>query len=104
MAAPIRTPEQRASALDAALVSRRFRAELRLGLKTGALDPIAIVRSTDHTLGYANIRVRWFLESLRGVGPIRAQDLMESLGIAATRRIGGLNDRQRALLVTAISR
>ncbi len=104
MAAPIRTPEQRASALEAALVSRRFRAELRLGLKAGEQDPLVIVRSVGQDSGYANIRVRWFLESLPGVGPIRAQDLMESLGIAATRRIGGLNDRQRALLVTAISR
>jgi hypothetical protein len=104
VAAPVRTPEQRASALEAALVSRRFRADLRLGLKTGVQDPISIVSGPDQDCAYANIRVRWFLESLPGVGPIRAQDLMESLGIAATRRIGGLNDRQRALLVTAISR
>ncbi len=104
MVAPLRTPEQRASALEAALVSRRFRAALRRDLKAGDQDPIAIVSSTDHTLGYANIRVRWFLESLPGVGPIRAQDLMESLGIAPTRRLGGLNIRQRALLVAAISR
>jgi len=104
VAAPVRTPEQRASALEAALAARRFRAHLRLGLKTGEQDPISIVSSTAQDSSYANLRVRWLLESLPGIGPIRAQDLMESLGIAATRRLGGLNDRQRALLLQAISR
>jgi len=102
VAAPIRTPEQRATALQAALASRRFRADLRVSLKSGEQDPIGIVRSTGQDSSYANLRVRWLLESLPGIGPIRAQDLMENLGIAATRRIGGLNARQRALLEQAI--
>ena len=104
MAAPVRTPEQRAAALDAALQARRLRAQLRVDLKSGQLDPTVIVSGAGQDANYANLRVRWLLEALPGVGPIKAEHVMDQLGIAATRRVGGLNDRQRALLVETISR
>ena len=104
MAAPVRTPEQRAAALDAALRSRRIRAQLRVGLKSGEVDPVLIVSGAGQATNYANLRVRWLLESLPGVGPIKAEQVMQRLGIAATRRLGGLNERQRALLMETVSR
>ena len=104
MAAPIRTPEQRTAALDAALRARRVRADLRVALKSGDVDPVLIVSGAGQDANYANLRVRWFLESLPGVGPIKAEQVMQRLGIAATRRVGGLNERQRALLVETVSR
>ena len=104
MAAPVRTPEQRAAALDAAMQARRLRADLRVALKSGDVDPVHIVRGAGQDAHYANLRVRWLLESLPGVGPIKAEQVMERLGIAATRRVGGLNERQRALLVETVSR
>jgi hypothetical protein len=104
MAAPVRTPEQRAAALEAALHARRLRAQLRVALKSGGIDPAVIVSGAGQDASYANLRVRWLLESLPGVGPIKAEQVMERLGIAATRRVGGLNDRQRDLLIETIAR
>lgn len=102
MAAPVRTPEQRATALEAAMRARRFRAALRADLKSGAQDPAVVVRDGAHDEQLAGVRVRWLLESLPGIGPVRAEQLMDQLGIAATRRLGGLNSRQRELLCTAL--
>jgi ribosomal protein S13 len=34
------------------------------------------------------------LSSFRGIGPTRAADIMEDIGIAANRRVGGLGSRQ----------
>ena len=104
MAAPVRTPEQRAAALDAAMQARRVRADLRVALKSGRVEPTSIVSGAGQDATYANLRVRWLLESLPGVGPIKAEKVMERIGIAATRRIGGLNDRQRSLLLESIAR
>jgi len=83
--------------------TRRFRAELRVALKAGVQDPVAILNAPRDHASYAGLRVRWLLESLPGTGPIRAEQLMQTLGIAVTRRVGGLNARQRALLIEAIS-
>lgn len=102
MPAPVRTPEQRAQALESALVARRFRAGLRAALKAGTQDPAQLVRAGARDAQLAGLRVRWLLESLPGIGPVRAEQLMRDLGIAATRRLGGLNDRQRALLTEAV--
>ncbi|MFA7323034.1 MAG: integration host factor, actinobacterial type [Candidatus Nanopelagicales bacterium] len=103
MPAPVRSAEQRAVALEAALRARRFRAELRVVLKAGVEDPAAIVSAAQDDARYAKLRVRWLLESLPGVGPIRAEQVMADLGIAHSRRLGGLNDRQRSLLASVVS-
>ncbi|MDO9484808.1 MAG: integration host factor, actinobacterial type [Actinomycetota bacterium] len=104
MPAPVRTPEQRAAALEAALRTRRMRADLRVALKAGVTDPLTILDADTINPSYASLRVRWLLESLPGIGPIRAEQLMHELGIAPTRRVGGLNDRHRALLVEALAK
>lgn len=83
--------------------ARRIRADLRVALKAGTVVPASIVSGAGQDATYANLRVRWLLESLPGVGPIKAEQIMDRIGIAATRRIGGLNDRQRSLLIESIS-
>ena len=52
----------------------------------------------DDTLG--KMKVSTVLESLPGVGKVRAQKIMEELDISATRRIRGLGSKQRELLLT----
>jgi ribosomal protein S13 len=45
------------------------------------------------------MKVSAVLESLPGVGKVRAQKLMEELDISASRRIRGLGAKQRAQLL-----
>ena len=44
------------------------------------------------------MKVSALLESMPGVGKVRAQQIMERLGIAETRRVRGLGAHQRAAL------
>ena len=41
------------------------------------------------------------LESLPGVGKVKARRIMEEIGISDTRRVRGLGDQQRAALLKA---
>jgi guanylate kinase len=99
---PIRTEEQRASALLQAMEVRRQRAALRLALKAGQASGAAIIRSAGLSGEWQGVRVRWLLESLPRIGPARADSIMRMLGVAETRRLGGLTDRQRDELIGAI--
>ena len=45
------------------------------------------------------MRVSAVLESMPGVGKVRAQRIMEKIGISASRRVRGLGTHQRAALM-----
>jgi guanylate kinase len=95
MALPPRlTDEQRLKALEKAAASRRRRASIKSDLKSGSLsiDNILELSKTDEAV--ANMRVRELLESLSGVGKVRALTLMERLDISPTRRVKGLGRHQ----------
>ena len=95
MALPPRlTDEQRLKALEKAAASRRRRASIKSDLKSGSLsiDNILELSKTDEAV--ANMRVRELLESLSGVGKVRALTLMERLEISSTRRVKGLGRHQ----------
>lgn len=91
MALPPRlSDEQRLQALEKAGESRKRRASIKLELKAGSLsiDDILNLSKTDGAV--ANMRVRELLESISGVGKVRAISLMERLEISPTRRVKGL--------------
>lgn len=95
MALPPRlTVEQRLRALEKAGISRKRRAIVKAQLKSGSLsiDQILEISKTDDAV--ANMRVRELLESLSGVGKVRALTLMERLEISPTRRVKGLGRHQ----------
>ncbi len=102
MTVPVRTEEQRASALLRAMEVRHERAVLRRALKAGLTSGAEIIRSAGLSGEWQGVRVRWLLESLPRVGPARADSIMRRLVIAETRRLGGLTDRQRDELIEAI--
>jgi guanylate kinase len=91
---PQLTPEQRQEALLKAAVSRKRRAEVKLKIKNGdfSVDTILDLAKTDDAV--AKMRVKELLESLSGVGKVRAQSLMERLNISPSRRIQGLGRLQ----------
>ncbi|MGL4173406.1 MAG: integration host factor, actinobacterial type [Actinomycetota bacterium] len=104
MALPTLTPEQRQAALEKAAVARRVRAEVKNRLKhsQGSLAEVITDGQTDDIIG--KIKVAALLESLPGVGKVRAQNIMDELGIAPTRRVRGLGAKQAAALVERFTR
>ncbi len=98
MALPPLTPEQRAAALEKAAAARRARAEVKNRLKHSGASLPAVVHEgrTDEVIG--KMKVSALLESMPGVGKVRARQIMERLGIAETRRVRGLGINQVAAL------
>jgi hypothetical protein len=99
MALPPLTPEQRIDALVKATEARKARAEVKLKLKEAkmALSDVFVRAETDNTI--AKIKVGALLEALPGVGRIKAQAVMDEIGISDTRRLRGLGQHQKDQLV-----
>jgi transposase len=98
VALPPLTPEQRAAALEKAATARRIRAEVKNRLKhSGAsLSDVIEKGRTDDIVG--KMRVTALLESMPGVGKVRARQIMARLGISESRRVRGLGVNQAAAL------
>jgi hypothetical protein len=103
MPLPTLTEEQRKQALEKAAEARRKRAELKGQLKSGKLTLKDVLgRDGDNTVG--KMKVSTVLESLPGVGKVRARKLMEKLDISASRRVRGLGAKQRDALLDEFSK
>ena len=98
---PSLTPEQRQAALDKAGKARRERAELKEKLKIGSVSLPEVLAQAENEDTVAKMKVQAVLESLPGVGKVRARRTMDELGIADTRRIRGLGSQQREALLRA---
>ena len=99
MPLPTLTEEQRKEALAKAAEARRARADVKNQLKTEKLSLRDILsRDNDDVVG--KMKVSSVLESLPGVGKVRARKIMERLDISATRRVRGLGAKQRTALLT----
>jgi hypothetical protein len=96
---PSLTPEQRQAALAKAGQARRERAELKERLKMGSINLAELFAEADANEILAGTKVLAVVESLPRVGKVAARRAMEEIGIAETRRIQGLNARQRAALL-----
>jgi len=92
------SPEARAKALEKAGMARRQRAELKERLKMGSITlPELFEQAADETI--AKMKVLAVLESLPGLGKVKARRTMEEIGIAETRRVQGLGANQRKALL-----
>ena len=98
MPLPTLNKEQRRQALAKAAEARRKRAEIKGELKSGkrSLKDILEVQGDD-TVG--KMKVSNVLESLPGVGKVRARKIMEKLDISASRRVRGLGSKQKDALL-----
>jgi ATP-dependent Clp protease adapter protein ClpS len=101
VALPPLSPEQRAAALEKAAEARRARAALKVRLKNSgaSLADVLADGETDDVIG--KMKVVTVLESLPGVGKVRARRMMEQIGISEARRIRGLGAQQREALLKA---
>ena len=94
MALPPLTPEQRAAALEKAAEARRERAAVKNRLKyaQGDLAEVISEGKTNDVIG--KMRVSALLESMPGVGRVKAKALMDEIGISESRRVRGLGQNQ----------
>ncbi len=99
MPLPQLTPEQRQAALDKAAASRRERAAVKNRLKhSGAtISEVLAEGLTNEVIG--KMRVFDLLQSMPGVGKVRAKQLMLRLKISESRRVRGLGANQSSALV-----
>ena len=98
MPLPTLTPEQRQQALEKAAEARRKRAELKAQLKSGNMTLATVLaKDSDETVG--KMKVSSVLESMPGVGKVRARKIMEKLDISASRRVRGLGSKQKEALL-----
>jgi hypothetical protein len=95
--------EQRRDALEKAATARRKRAELKEQLKSGRTTLRELLARTDDEV-VGKMKVATVLESLPGVGRVRARKLMERLDISESRRMRGLGARQKENLLTEFAR
>ncbi|MBN8882081.1 hypothetical protein EDD28_2993 [Salana multivorans] len=100
MVLPHLTAEQRAAALEKAAQARVTRAEVKNRLKYSGASLSSVLEAAESDEAIGKLRVSALLESLPGVGPVRARQIMAEIGIAETRRVRGLGPHQRDALVT----
>jgi hypothetical protein len=100
---PSLSPDQRQAALEKAAAARRRRAELREKLKMGSTSLKELLDEADREEVVGKMKVLTLLESLPGVGKVRARRLMEEIGISESRRVRGLGAQQRDALLKTFS-
>jgi signal recognition particle GTPase len=95
---PELSPDARSAALQKAAAARRQRAELKEKLKMGSLNLEELLAQAERDEVVGKMKVVAVLESLPGVGKVRARRLMEELKISDSRRVRGLGAQQRDAL------
>jgi len=99
MQPPLLSPEDRARALAKASASRKRRAEVKAQIKSGEFSLTQVFELSKDDEAVAKMRVFELLESISGVGKVRARSVMERLNISPTRRIQGLGAKQLPALL-----
>ncbi|WBU38652.1 guanylate kinase [Homoserinibacter sp. YIM 151385] len=93
--------DRRAAAL-AAVAARRARAAVKREVAERRRTALSVAeeswRGGDATAPESSMRVRELLTSIPSMGPTRADRVMERLGIASSKKVGGLGVRQRTKL------
>jgi transposase len=96
---PTLSPEQRAAALEKAAEIRKARAELKEQLKAGKTTLTKVLDQADSDETVGKLKVSAVLQSMPGIGKVRATQIMEKLKIAESRRLRGLGEQQRRALL-----
>lgn len=104
MPLPPLTPEQRAAALEKAAQARRERAEVKNRLKYSQGSLGEVIKEGQENDAVGKMKVSALLESMPGVGKVRARQIMEEIGISESRRVRGLGAHQIKALVERFDR
>lgn len=90
---PILTDDMRKAASKKAVECRQRRAVVRKQLREGELSIPDLLEMDDEII--KRLPVRLVLSSFPSIGKIKAQKIMDELGISYNRRIGGLGKHQK---------
>jgi hypothetical protein len=99
-AAPQRSLDQRMEALSRANHVRSQRAALKADLKRGAISITAVIESPPDHLQTAKIMD--VLMAAPKYGRVKAARVMERCRVSSSKTVGGLSERQRRELVSAL--
>ena len=83
-------PAQRELALERAKQARRSRADVKEQIKTGKLKVLQVIELASTNDAIAKMRISELLESIPGIGKVRATSILSRLEISGSRRIQGL--------------
>jgi hypothetical protein len=100
---PQLSPDQRQAALEKAAAARRVRAELKEKLKMGSTTLPELFDLADNDEIVGKMKVLAVLESLPGLGKVKARRTLEECEISETRRLQGLGANQRRRLLERLS-
>jgi len=98
------TPAERQAARQKALDARTARAKVKSDFAKGTLSLAQVFERSDADEAVARMRTIDLLTSLKGIGEIRAQSIMEQCEISLNRRLRGLGHRQRTALIDVLGR
>ena len=93
------TDGERTAARLKATAARAERADIKAKLKSGQATVAEVIDSGRTVEAIGRLRVAELLESLPGVGKVRAAKIMDTVGIAHSRRVRGLGVHQRKALL-----
>jgi hypothetical protein len=100
---PSLSPDQRQAALEKAAAARRLCAERKEKWKMGSLTLKELLDQSANDDVVAKMKVVSVLESLPGLGKVKARRLMEEIGISETRKVQGLGPQQRRRLLEKLA-
>lgn len=98
------TPAERQAARQKALDARTARAKVKSDFAKGTLSLAQVFERSDADEAVARMRTIDLLTSLKSIGEIRAQSIMEQCEISLNRRLRGLGHRQRTALIDVLGR
>lgn len=96
---PALSADQRQAALEKAAAVRKQRAELKDRLKMGSVSLKELLDQGQRDEVIGKMKVLTVLESLPGLGKVKARRALDEVGISDTRRVQGLGDQQRRKLL-----
>lgn len=79
-----------------AVAKRRARAAVKRAIESGTRDPLEVARRAwdDESSIEATLRVSEFVESIRGIGPLKRDRILAELSIHPRKRLGFIGQRQ----------
>lgn len=98
MAVPTLTTEQRKENLAKAMAVRSERAKLKAAVASGDI----LFEDVLERDAAQRIKVFSILCALRGIGDVKAKEIMRRCNIAENRRIGGLGAKQKSALIEMV--
>lgn len=98
------TDEQRAAALKKATKVRKERAALKNKVASGELSPSKAIKKARSTKNLKKIKVVSIIRSIHGVGPLRAETILNAARVSPKKTASGLQKPQLDRLNDVLSR